>query len=367
MHLNEKVKQLPLSPGVYLMKDSLGNTIYVGKAKKLKVRIQSYFRESKHHSPKVKKLVKNIDNFEVIHTDTEFEAFLLEYQLIKQIKPFFNSRLKKPQTYPYIVVIKKNGIREIKITNQPYQTSDSSPLIFGPYTSKSTVEIALNVIKDTYKINCRNLGKRNSACLNYSLGTCLGICLGGKAIEQYERILDKIIGLLKGNDLTIVKEMKQNMELAAEDFDFETATKYRDSITAIQHLIRSKKVVTFIKSTKNIVVLEPLVDHTYKFFFIKGNQVLYKEKFALESLGLEQVKSRVLKHILTYFKELRKESAHKLEQAELDEAQIIYSYLKGSNCHHLFIPRLWLNTDQIDKLVTALDNWLIQVDINVKE
>lgn len=366
MHLKEKVKKLPSSPGVYLMKDSLGNIIYVGKAKKLKVRVQSYFQDSKHHSPKVKKLVKLIDDFEVIHTDTEFEAFILENQFIKKIKPLFNSRMKTPQTYPYITIRKENKIREIRVTNQPALSSDSSTLIFGPYTSKSTVETALNGLKDYYKINCKNAKQGNSACLNYSLGTCLGICLGGAAIDQYERIIDEIISILKGNDRSIIKEMKQKMKLASEGLDFESATKYRDYISAIQHLIRSKRIGTLVKKTKQIVILEPLGAQAGKLFLIRGNQIVFKEIIDLDAFSLEQLKAKILNYLLAYFKRDRGKTAYMLKQAQLDEAQIIDSYLNSNHCHHLIIPRKWLNIDHFEKLETAVDGWLIQLINMVK-
>jgi excinuclease ABC subunit C len=360
MYLKDKARSLPLSPGVYLMKDSHGHTIYVGKAKKLKMRVQSYFQNNKNHSQKVKKLVKNINDFDVIHTDTEFEAFLLENQLIKELKPFFNTRMKSPQTYPYIVIQAKNGIRQIEVTNHPYQTNDTASLIFGPYTSKNTVVEAIDGIKDIFKINCNQASKRNAACLNYSLGLCLGMCLGGPTVEQYERIIDRIIGLLNGTDKSIFKEMKKKMNLAAESLDFKGAAKYRDSIDAVQHLIRGKKVVKLAQSTKNIIVIEPLAECIIKVFLIQGNQVLHKEKYDLNTLDIEQLKSKILYHIHSCYKGRRPQPSPKIEQSELDEAQIIYSYLKGSSCSHMMILRKWLNENNIDELDLSLKNWLTQ-------
>src|SRR4051794_8282213 len=117
MSLKEKVKKIPSSPGVYLMKDSQGRIIYVGKSKNLKNRVQSYFHHSKAHSRKVEKLVKTLKDFDYILTDTEFEAFMLECQLIKEWKPFFNAQMKNPLAYTYIVIKMDEEIRGLEITN----------------------------------------------------------------------------------------------------------------------------------------------------------------------------------------------------------------------------------------------------------
>jgi excinuclease ABC subunit C len=360
MHLKERANNLPLSPGVYLMKDKLGHTIYVGKAKKLKLRVQSYFQNQKNHSQKVKKLVQTINDFEVIQTDTEFEAFLLENQLIKEIKPIFNSRMKSPQTYPYIVIRTKNKMREIEITNQPDHTNDSTSLVFGPYTSKNAVVTAIEGLKDFFQIKCSKPTKRNVACLNYSLGLCIGMCLGGPAVEQYEKTIDKIIGLLKGADKSILDEIKQKMNLASENLDFKTAAKYRDNLDAVQYLTRGKKVITFAKSTKNIVVIEPLAKSIIKVFYIQGNQVLHKEKYDLNTQGIEQLKLNILFQIQASFNVKKKNSSHKIEQDELDEAQIIYNYLRGSSCRHMVIPQKWLNANNIEEINQSLNLWLAQ-------
>jgi excinuclease ABC subunit C len=358
MYLKDKARTLPLSPGVYLMKDSLGHTIYVGKAKKLKMRVQSYFQDQKSHSQKVKKLVKNINDFEVIHTDTEFEAFFLENQLIKELKPFFNSRMKSPQNYPYIVIQPNNKMREIIITNHPYPALNPASLIFGPYTSKNTVVTAINGIKEYFQINCSQPNRKNGACLNYSLGLCLGMCLGGPAVEHYEKIIDKIIGLLNGTDDSILEEMKQKMSLASENLEFKAAAKYRNYLEAVQHLIRGKKVIKFANSMKNIIIIEPLSEHIVKVFYIKGNQVLHKEKYDINKLNFEQLKSKILFHILSCYKNKKRKHSPKLDQDELDEAQIIYSYLKNSSCSHIVIPQKWLNSKHTIQLEQTLTDWL---------
>lgn len=298
MDLKEKARSLPTSPGVYLMKDSHNGIIYVGKSKNLKQRVQSYFQHSKAHSRKIEKLVKNIKDFDFILTDTEFEAFMLECQLIKEIKPFYNKLMKNPLSYTYIVIQMNKKYRKIEITNFPIEKEDH--LYFGPFTSKSTVERAFQGLKECFKINCSTPSKKNTPCLNYTLGLCIGMCLGGSAVEQYNRIIDQIIDLFNGSDTSLLERMQERMLHASEEFDFETATKYRDCINAIKALLNKEKVIAFTEANKNIITLEYLNESSFKLFLIKGRRVLYSEKYFLQNQNIEQLSQMIKKTILTY-------------------------------------------------------------------
>ena len=241
MDLKEKIKKLPPSPGVYLMKDSLNRVIYVGKSKNLKNRVGSYFHNSKSHSPKVVKLVKNLKDFEYILTDTEFEAFMLECKLIKEIKPIYNKQMKSPKSYSYIKIKVNENYPSIELTNDVNESDGN--IYFGPYTNKNTVERALQGIKEYFKILCTNNSFRASACLNYSLGLCIGICMNDTSRAQYLDIVNKIIELLNGTDKSIVEAIEYTMNQASEKFDFEEAAKYRDYLSAVNYLIGKIKVV----------------------------------------------------------------------------------------------------------------------------
>jgi excinuclease ABC subunit C len=329
--LKEKVKDLPSTPGVYLMKDSQGMIIYVGKAKNLKRRVQSYFQHSKAHPQKIIKLVSNIKDFDFILTDTEFEAFMVECKLIREIKPLFNKMMKSPQSYSYIVIDRDKEFRSIEITNN--RNEQDSRLYFGPYPSKNRVEQAVFGIKESFKILCGTNKKSSTPCLNYSLGLCMGMCRGGSALQEYNKILDNIIALLSGTDMGILDEMKRRMAAASENFNFEAAAKYRDRIEAISFLIKKGKVITFTEENRNIVVLENLTEKTDKLFLIKRNQILYSEKFITDSIAVEELATR----IKNYFKQDIISLTLEVSKDEIDEAQIIYSYLKGSHCSYFTI------------------------------
>lgn len=334
--LKEKVRNLPDTPGVYVMKDSIGTIIYVGKAKNLKRRVQSYFQNSKAHPQKIKKLVHNIKDFDYFLTDTEFEAFMLECKLIREIKPLFNKMMKSPETYTYIVIQEKQGLRSIELSQTRKQ---DDKLYFGPYQSKRRVENAILRMKESYKILCTNPRTNNTPCLNYSLGLCIGICLGGSALQVYNQIVDNMIALLNGTDLSILEEMKQRMADAAGEFDFEAAAKYRDKIESITFLINKEKVIEFTEGNKNMVVLEYLSEHTFKLFLIKRNKILFSEKYNAEGPPLEQLCTL----IKTHYKNATLYSSNEVSRDEIDEAQIIYNYLKSNHSSYITIQEKWLH------------------------
>ncbi|SHH45703.1 GIY-YIG nuclease family protein [Clostridium grantii] len=345
MNLKDKAKQLPSSPGVYLMKDSLEGIIYVGKSKNLKNRVSSYFTKSKAHSPKVIKLVQNLKDFDYILTDTEFEAFMLECQLIKELKPRYNRLMKNPEGYTYIKISVNDDFPSIEATNEANKNDKN--LYFGPYTSKGTVEKAIEAIKVSCKILCSNNFKNSSACLNYSLGLCMGLCLKDFPREKYINIIDNIINLLKGNDKSIIEIMENTMNDAAFNLDFEKAAKYRDYISAVNSLIYKSKVVKHTKQNRNIVLLEYLSDSIIKCFLIKRNKVLFSETYLLKDISTKEIKVLLKSRILFYFNTKELKNSSFLAKEELDESEIIYHYIKSkaNNCIHVIIAEKWLHCE----------------------
>lgn len=357
MSLKEKVKNLPSSPGVYLMKDSLNSIIYVGKSKNLKSRVSSYFQNSKSHSPKVIKLVKNLKDFDYILTDTEFEAFILECKLIKTIKPMYNRQMKNPKSYSYIKIIVNEKYPSIEISNESSEIDGN--IYFGPYTSRNTVERGIEGIKKFCKTFCSNNSRKASSCLNYSLGLCLGMCLDNTPSKQYLNIFDKIIKLLEGNDKSLLTEMEHKMNGLSDNFDFEKAAKYRDYISAVNYLIDKVKVIEFAEENKNIALLEHLSNNVVKFFLIKGNKLLFSEKYIMEDI--KNLKSIFKNNILFYFKDTISNNSIKIGREEIDEAQIIYSYLqnKSNNCNYIVIPEKWFSTLNNASIDNTLDKLIL--------
>ncbi|WP_026564385.1 GIY-YIG nuclease family protein [Bacillus sp. UNC41MFS5] len=346
MCLKDKVKHLPSSPGVYLMKDTNGQIIYVGKAKNLKIRVRSYFQNSKAHTQKIIKLKASLKDFDYFLTDTEFEAFMLECELIRELKPIFNRMMKSPQSYVYIRIRMDGDYQRLDICKNP-DKPDS--LYFGPYTNKHTVEKALLGIKDFYQINCSTPSYQQATpCINYSIGLCLGMCKGGTALNEYNERMNKILALLQGFDTSLPSIMEQKMIESSEKFDFEAAGKYRDTLNAIHSLLNKEKVIEFTESNKKIAVIAPLTDRTFKLFLIQKYKILFTEKFNWSDS--EAVHKTIKNSILTIFKASANNSFNKLSRDEIDAAQIIYSYLKGSNCTYIIISEQFLTPSHASEL-----------------
>ncbi|WP_160692226.1 GIY-YIG nuclease family protein [Clostridium sp. C2-6-12] len=359
MSLKYKVKVLPSSPGVYLMKDSLNSVIYVGKSKNLKNRVGSYFQNSKSHSPKVLKLIQNLKDFEYILTDTEFEAFMLECKLIKEIKPIYNKQLKSPKAYSYIKIKIHGKYPSIEISNEI--DKDDGNIYFGPYTNKNTLERGLGGIKECCRILCNNKIKKTSVCFNYSLGSCIGMCSDNIPTKQYVDILNEIINLINGSDKSIINKMENIMNTASEKYDFESAAKYRDYITAVKYLIGKSDVVKFTKENKNIVLLEPLSNNLIKLFLINGNKVLFEEKYIIDDLNSEKVKIILKNKILFYFNDEIISNSIEVGREEIDESQIIYTYLKSKSncCKYTIIQDKWLKSPNKDSIIYTSLNKLL--------
>ncbi|WP_088044443.1 UvrB/UvrC motif-containing protein [Bacillus sp. EAC] len=339
------------------MKDSKGHILYVGKAKSLKKRVQSYFRDSSNHSPKVKKLVTHLKDFDTILTDTEFDAFMLECHLIKEIKPHYNRMMKSPMSFVYLVINMDKKIRSFEISYQPSENEHN--LIFGPFTSRGIVERAINGMKDCFKINCAHSTVKNSACLNYSLGLCNGLCLGGPAVDEYNAIIDKMNRFLHRTDTSLLEEMEKMMYSASEEFDFEAAAKYRDWIEAVKSLLNKEKVIEFTEENHNILIVEKLDDEgMIKLFLINRTQVLFTGKYHFQNQSIEQLCEVFKSIILSNFSKIIMNSTYDVSQDEIDEAQIIYSYLNSTNCNSLLIPSDWLNASGTKKLDRELFNFL---------
>lgn len=357
------IQELPLSPGVYLMRDSRGTVIYVGKSKSLKKRVQSYFYNNKSHSPKVKKLVQHVKDLKHIVTDTEFEAFMLECRLIQDIKPMYNRKMKNPLGYSYIVLRQKRDWRWLEITDTLDEGGPDRSCFFGPYTaSRNSLEHAVQKIKECCKIACNHTPAASSAntpCLNYSIGLCLGKCLGGETARQFDEVMDRFVALLQRDDRSLYDEMERKMLDAAERFDFEQAAKYRDGMESVNLLLSKRHVIEFAEEYHSIVVYEYLNEDTIKLFLIKRNVVLHSERFSVATtVDIESLRQRVKALILSYFTRDMECDATEVTREDIDAAQIIYSYLQSSACRYLVIQDPWIEDVEEPDMEAALRDFL---------
>ncbi|UII56409.1 GIY-YIG nuclease family protein [Cytobacillus spongiae] len=341
MNLKEKVKQLPTAPGVYLMKDAAGEIIYVGKSKNLKNRVQSYLQNSRVDSRKLEKLTQQLKDFDWIQLDTEFEALMLECQLIQELKPIYNRKMKTPDAYSYLKIDQVKGIYRIEITH----ILEDEAYYFGPFTSKSTLERAINGWKELLKIDCHRPYNRSTPCLNFSLGLCRGICIKEEAMNFYENSILQLMDFLNGTDQSLIKELSKQMENASSSYDFEQAAKLRDTINALNGMYKKQQVIQFLRENQQLVVLDK---SSLKLFFIQGNRILYQHKLATQENPIECLGNA----IKDYFQQ--NESPVIIDKQEIDAAQIVFSYIHSFACQYIRVQDEWLIADCDDEMGRAI-------------
>ena len=243
--LKEKAHALPLKPGVYIMQDAKNTVIYVGKAKALKNRVSQYFQDSASHTEKTRAMVSQIDHFDVIVADSEFEALVLENSLIKRHQPHYNILLKDDKGYPYIRLSVNEDYPRFSLANK---VSEDGARYFGPYGSRGATWEIVDALRTALKLpSCsrkfpRDIGKERP-CLNYHMGQCAGWCRPGMSQERHREAIDQAIRLLEGKFKEVGEELQAEMERAAEELRFEKAAELRDRYRAIELLGKRQKVV----------------------------------------------------------------------------------------------------------------------------
>ena len=242
--LKEKAHSLPLKPGVYIMQDAKNTVIYVGKAKALKNRVSQYFQDSASHTEKTKAMVSQIDHFDVIIADSEFEALVLQCSLIKRHQPRYNILLKDDKGYPYI-----------RLSNEEYpkfslagKAAEDGARYFGPYASRHNTQAIIDALRTALRLpSCgkkfpRDIGKERP-CLNFHMGKCDGYCRGEDLKEQHDQAMAQAVSLLEGRFKEVQADLTLEMEQAAEELRFERAAELRDRLRAIELLGKRQKVI----------------------------------------------------------------------------------------------------------------------------
>lgn len=243
--LKERVRKLPLSPGVYLHKDKSGNVIYVGKAKALKNRVSNYFQAEERLNPKTRQLVSKIDDFDIIVTETEFEALVLENSMIKKYKPKYNILLKDDKGYPYVRLNVNADYPAFSVVSKP---GHDGARYFGPYPGRVAARRAIDTISETLHLKTcsrvfpRDIGK-DRPCLNLHLGRCCAPCTGKVSPEEYRGLIAQGVSLFEGNAKALERELTEKMQAASEELQFERAAMLRDRLRAVQKLGSRQHVV----------------------------------------------------------------------------------------------------------------------------
>ena len=299
-----QLKILPDKPGVYIMKNSLGEVIYVGKAKVLKNRVRQYFQNSKNHSEKVRAMVKNIAEFEYIVTDSEMEALILECNLIKKYSPRYNIALKDDKFYPFIKITTNEDFPRVYVTRNFAKDGNR---YFGPYTNGTAVYEVMGLIKKLFPLRtCKKAivegGEPTRACLNYHINLCKAPCAGYVSKAEYWKMIDEIINILNGTDTSIIKKLKLEMEKAAEELEFEKAAKIRDRILAIELISEKQKMFTVKEGDEDFIDLyTDEKDGCAQVFFVREGKVTGREHFMIENISDDPVKEVISSFIASFY------------------------------------------------------------------
>jgi len=342
--LAEQSKKLPERPGVYIMKDALGNVIYVGKAINLRNRVRQYFQSSSNHTRKVAAMVQHIKSFEFIITDSELEALILECNLIKKHKPKFNILLKDDKTYPYIKVTLNEEYPRVLMTRRVLQ---DGARYFGPYTNVHAVHETLDMLKKLFplktcnKVLPRDIGKERP-CLNYHIGKCLAPCQGNVNKQSYRDMMNDICLFLSGRQEDIFKRIETQMLEAAQNMDYEKAAVLRDRLSSLRHITEKQKVLSATLQDQDVIAFaRDNEDACIQVFFIRGGKLIGKEHFIFEGLSDSENMELMTSFIKQFYGASEYIPPEIILQEDVDEINIIQRWLsdRKNSKVHLRVPR----------------------------
>ena len=330
-NLEEELKKLPCSPGVYLMHNAKDEIIYVGKAISLKNRERQYFRESTVKTAKIQQMVANISYFEYIVTDSELEALILECNLIKKHRPRYNTMLKDDKAYPYI-----------KVTNEDYprilfsrDMKKDRNRYFGPYTSAGAVKDTIELLRKIYKVRTcnRSLPKdigKGRPCLNYHIHQCNGPCMGYVSSEEYRASVAEAVKFLEGSYKDVIKLLEDKMYAASEQMEFEQAAEYRDLLHNVKAIAQKQKITSDEFMDRDIIAYaEEGFDAVVQVFFVRDGKLIGREHFHMTTApgeGGAQILSSFVKQYYAGTPFVPKEL---FTSCEIDDVQLLEQWLSS--------------------------------------
>lgn len=327
--LRRKAMALPLTPGVYIMKNKDKKIIYIGKAKALKNRVSSYFGSHSNHSLKAIRMVENVDDFDYILCDTEFEALVLECSLIKQHMPKYNILLKDDKGYNYIKITKE----EFPRISECKQMDDDNATYIGPFISNFSVK---NAVEETLKIfklpTCNKKFPRDynksRPCLNGFMGNCCALCNGRISKEEYVASVEDAVAFLKGGSAAAVREMTAKMQEYSENLEFEKAAKLRDRIKAIKNLDEKQKVVSINVPEEDVFAL---VNSTKKACFnvirFQNGKLTDSEHWLIDSI--DDLPQARLELIERYYSMRDRVPSRIAVAGEIADEELLHQYLES--------------------------------------
>ncbi len=334
--LQEKLDNLPTKPGVYQHKDSRGKVLYVGKAKNLRSRVRSYFQESRSRDGRMRLLKKKIADVEVIVTDTEVEALILENNLIKQLRPRYNVNLKDDKSYPYIC-IKNERFPRVFSTRQPDEDGSE---YFGPYTDVGNMKRVLKTIRKVFKLRscAHDLSQEKidsgayETCLDYHIEQCDAPCVGYQTEEDYNQTIERIKKLLNGHTRELIEQLEEEMAAASEGLEFEKAANIRDQVDALKQYSNSQKMVSQDRQDRDLfaIVSDSEADVAASVLFkVREGKIIGRQHKYLRNVEDRSEEELMQTVVENYYTDASFYPDEVLMNVELDRREPLEKYLWG--------------------------------------
>ena len=343
-NLEEELKKLPAKPGVYLMHDNKDAIIYVGKAVSLKNRVRQYFQAGRNVTPKIERMISQIDHFEYIITDSEVEALVLESNLIKEHKPKYNTMLKDDKNYPYIKATTWEEYPRLLIARK--QERDKSRY-FGPFTSAGAAKDTLDLAHKIYKIRtCKRVLPRDTGkerpCLNYHIGQCSAPCQGNISKEEYQENFNKALKLIEGDYAEVTEYLQEKMLRASENLVFEEAAGFRDLISSVKKMAVKQKVTDFKGEDRDIIALARTLDEAVvQIFFVRDGKLIGRDHFHLNGTQGEREEDILQDFIKQFYAGTPFIPREVMVEYNIADAALIEQWLGGRRGGkvHLLVPK----------------------------
>lgn len=349
--VKEQIERLPDRPGVYLMRDSRGTILYVGKATSLHNRVRSYFQSTHRLTPKIQSMVAQIADIDFYIATSEQEALIMELNFIKQYHPHYNVHLKDDKTFPYLKIATNEAWPRVYVTRRYEQDGGR---YFGPFASAKSVKQTLRILQRIFpfRVCSKNInGKATRPCLEFHLGRCLAPCTGDVPREEYARVIKEVILFLEGKREKVAREIKARMEAASGKMDYETAAKLRDQLQAIQNVVEGEKIAAVIRGEEDIVAFVPDGDRAYvQVLFVRNNKLTGRESFLLQGTKEESPRQIITSFVKHFYSSSPQIPPLILLQYPVEDRPVIKEWLrdKRGGRVEIQVPRRGVKKQLID-------------------
>ncbi len=343
-NIEEELKKLPSKPGVYLMHDDKDAIIYVGKAISLKNRVRQYFQSSRNKGVKIEQMVTHIARFEYIITDSELEALVLECNLIKELRPKYNTMLMDDKTYPFIKVTVQEDFPRVLFARQMYKDKAK---YYGPYTSAGAVKDTIDLIHKLYGIRTCNkqlpkMQGKERPCLNYHIHQCPAPCQGYISKEEYAKSVKKVLTFLNGDYTPILKELEEKMLAASEEMEFEKAIEYRELLNSVTKIAQKQKITSSDMEDKDVIAMSvDQHDAVVQVFFIRDGRLIGRDHFCLRIANGDSRPDVLSAFIKQFYAGTPYIPREIMLQYEIEDAALIEEWLSGRKGQkvHIQVPK----------------------------